>query len=282
MTSNNKLDQFISLTKRYFKLYLGIAITIFLFILFFQPFDVLHFEFENKLLFIAGFGIIVLFILTVVQIVFQHRLVLSGEENMGDSVHMSLYFVTQVILTSLGFIFYIRYVGQNNITYLIVAKVIFICLSLPITIYIKNRINSDHIRIRQLLNESREINNKLKQFSENYANKYIELLSENDSDNFRIQVSEIVYVKSADNYVEIGYHDEGSIKKKMIRNTLRNIEIQIKEYNNFIRTHRTCIVNIQYIDKLNKNFNTYWLSLENSKESIPVSRQYLVSVKDLI
>jgi hypothetical protein len=62
--------------------------------------------------------------------------------------------------------------------------------------------------------------NKLKQFSESYSNKHIEIVSDNESDNFRIQVSEIVYVKSADNHVEIGYHDEGIVKKKMVRNTL--------------------------------------------------------------
>ena len=107
-------------------------------------------------------------------------------------------------------------------------------------------------------------------------------MSDNDSDNFRIQVSEIVYVKSADNYVEIGYHDEGMVKRKMVRNTLRNVEQQLAEFNNFIRTHRTSLVNIQYIDKLNKNFNTYWLSLDKTKETIPVSRQYLLPVKELL
>lgn len=123
---------------------------------------------------------------------------------------------------------------------------------------------------------------KLKSFSESYANKFIELISEKESDNFRIQVSEIVYLKSADNYVEIGYYDDGIVKKRMIRNTLRSIEQQLQEFNNFIRTHRTSIVNIQYIIKLNKNFNTHWLSLDNTIETIPVSRQYLMAVKDIL
>jgi DNA-binding LytR/AlgR family response regulator len=124
--------------------------------------------------------------------------------------------------------------------------------------------------------------NKLRKFSESYANKHIEIVFKNGLDNFRIQVSEIVYVKSADNYVEIGYHDEGIVKKKMIRSTMRNVEQQLAAFNNFIRTHRTSLVNIQYIDKLNKNFISYWLSLDKTKETIPVSRQYLMTVKDLM
>ena len=41
------------------------------------------------------------------------------------------------------------------------------------------------------------------------------------------------------NYVKVGYHDEGLVKKKMVRNTLRNVEQQLAEFNNFNRTHRT-------------------------------------------
>jgi DNA-binding LytR/AlgR family response regulator len=79
----------------------------------------------------------------------------------------------------------------------------------------------------------------------------------------------------------VGYQEGNEVKKKMIRNTLKNVEQQLRDFNNFIRTHRTSIVNIQNIDKLHKNFNTYWLSLVNTIETIPVSRQYLMVVKEL-
>ncbi|MBE0651512.1 MAG: LytTR family transcriptional regulator DNA-binding domain-containing protein [Bacteroidales bacterium] len=282
MATNKNIDQFIILTKKQFKTYLGITISVFLFILFFQPFTFEKFEFDNKLLFIAGFGLIILILLFISQIIFQSRLMQAEEEMSENSLHIPLYFFTQVVTTSLAFIFYIRYVGQTHITFDIVVKVIFITMSLPITLYLKNKLDSYQVRLKKLLHESRAMQDKLKQFSENYTNKFIELISENESDNFRLLVSEIVFIKSANNYVEIGYHDEGVVKKKMIRNTLRNVEQQLQEFNNFIRTHRTSIVNIQYINKLNKNFDTYWLSLDNTKESIPVSRQYLMAVKELL
>lgn len=282
MATNKNIDQFIILTKKLFKTYLGITISVFLFILFFQPFTFEKFEFDNKLLFIAGFGLIILIMLFISQILFQNRLMRAEEEMNENSIHIPLYFFTQVVTTSLAFIFYIRYVGQTHITFDIVVKVIFITMSLPITLYLKNKSDSYQVRLKKLAHESRSMQDKLKQFSESYTNKFIELISENESDNFRLQVSEIVFVKSASNYVEIGYNDEGVVKKKMIRNTLRNVEQQLQEFNNFIRTHRTSIVNIQYINKLNKNFDTYWLSLDNTKESIPVSRQYLMAVKELL
>lgn len=282
MTPHKNIDQFIILTKKQFKIYLGIAISVFLFILFFQPFVLGKFEFENKLLFIAGFGVIILLFLIISQIIFQSGLIQAEEEMSENSIHMPLYFFTQVLTTSLAFIFYIRYVGQTHITFDIAVKVIFISMSLPVTLYLKNKLESNQVRLKKLLHESRLMQDKLKQFTDNYSNKFIELISENESDNFRMRVSEIVFIKSANNYVEIGYHDEGGVKKKMIRNTLRNVELQLREFNSFIRTHRTCIVNLQYVNKLNKNFNTYWLSIDNTKETIPVSRQYLMAVKELL
>lgn len=280
--SNNTINQFIALSKKYFRIYLGISISVFLFILFFQPFPSKNFEFENKQLFSAGFGLIVFIILVLVQIIFQRHLLHNEKNEEENSLLDSVYYFTQVALTSVAFVFYIRYVGRTDITFNIVVRAIIICLSAPVTIHLKNTLASMHGKHKILLQENRLMHENLKQFSENYANRFIELNSENESDNIRILVSEVIFIKSADNYVEVGFLEDGEFKRKMIRNTLKNLETQLKEFNNFVRTHRSSIVNMQYIDKLNKNFNTYWLTLDETKETIPVSRQYLMAVKDLL
>ncbi|HBH47997.1 MAG TPA: hypothetical protein DDX98_05125 [Bacteroidales bacterium] len=276
------IQQFIHLTKSYVRFYLGIAITVFLFILFFQPFVPDKFEFENKLLFLAGFGMIVLTVLLIAQIVFQKTVLLKDEEHHSNAAYEPLYYFFQIAAASLAFIFYIRYVGQINITFNTAVRVVFICLGVPVAVYLKFRLNTYQARLKKLLHESLLMEDELKQISEKYSNKHIEIVSESDADNFRIQVSDIVYVKSADNYVEVGYLDDSAVKKKMIRNTLKNVELQLSEFNSFIRTHRSALVNIQYIDKIQKSFNTYWLSIQMTKETVPVSRQYLMSVKELL
>ncbi len=279
---NNTINQFITLSKKYFKTYLGISISVFLFILFFQPFPTKNFEFENKQLFIAGFGLIIFLIQVLIQIIFQRHLIGIGTKEEENSLLNTVYYFSQVALTSVALVFYIRYVGHTKMTFNIVVRVVIICMSVPITIHLKNTLTSMHWRYKNLLQEYRLMQDKIKQFSENYTNRFIEMKSENNSDNIRILVSEIVFIKSADNYVEVGYLEGGEFKKKMIRNSLKNIETQLKEFNNFVRTHRSSIVNMQYIAKLNKNFNTYWLTLDETKEIIPVSRQYLMAVKDLL
>ncbi|MBN1118586.1 MAG: LytTR family transcriptional regulator [Bacteroidales bacterium] len=282
MTTINKTEQFLNLTKRYIKTYLTLAIAILLFIQFFQPFSFEKFDFDNLYLFIGGFGMIALIMLLIVQVLFHNQLLQLTDELSATPFYLLLYSITLVVANSIAFLFYLRYVGQLNINFNIAVRVVFISISMPILLNLKSKLAFYTNRIKKLLSENRELQEKLKQFSDNYANKYVELISESDSDNFIILVSDIVYAKSADNYVEIGYLDDGETKKKMIRNTLRNIEQQLREFNNFIRTHRTSIVNIQYIKELNKNFNSYWLSLDFSKETIPVSRQYLMTVKEVI
>jgi len=250
--------------------------------LFFQPFPTQDFEFDNKQLFIAGFGVIVFITQVIIQIIFQKHLIRSESSEEENTILNSLYYFSMVVLSGTAFVFYIQYVGHTQITFNTVVRVIIICLSLPVTIHLKNSFALLHVKHKSLLQENRMMQDKLKHFSENYASRLIELNSENEADNLRILVSEVVFVKAADNYVEVGYMDGGEFKKKMIRNTLKNIESQLTEFNNFIRTHRSSIFNIQYISRLHKNFNAYWLTINNSSETIPVSRQYLLTVKDLL
>ncbi len=280
--SGNFINQFVNLSKKYFKIYLGISISVFLFILFFQPFSSYEFEPENKNLFVGGFGLIVFIVQVIIQAIFQRHLLRNHTDGEYNPLLNSLYYFLQIVLTSVAFVFYIRYVGNTGITFNIVLRVVVISLSSPVTIYLKGTLSLTHGKYKKLLEENRLMQDKLRQFSESYSNRFIELNSENESDNIRLPVSEIIFVKSADNYVEIGFRDGGEIRKKMVRNTLKNIEKQLKEFNNFVRTHRSSIVNIQYIDKLNKNFNSYWLTLVDTKEIVPVSRQYLMAVKDLL
>ena len=280
--SNRTVYHFNQLSRRYFKTYLGLSTSVFLFILYFQPFATNLFEFENKILFIAGFGFITFITQVLVQIMFQAYLVRSVPDVEENVLLNSLYYITLLALSTIAFTFYIRYVGHTPLSFNLVVRVVIICLSIPVTIHLKNKMTSLIGKNKILLQENRSIQDKVKHYSEIYSNKMIELNSDNESDNIKILASELVFIKSADNYVEVGFLEGGELKKKMIRNTLKNFEMQLKEINYFIRTHRSSIVNMKYIDKLNKNFNTYWISLDDIKETIPVSRQYLNSVKQLL
>ena len=115
-----------------------------------------------------------------------------------------------------------------------------------------------------------------------FLNKSIDFISENSSENFSLPVAEVAYIKSADNYVEIVYKEGETYKKKLIRNTLKNIESQIKQYSNFLRCHRTSIVNIHFIGRLSRDRNNHWVIIKGVEEQVPVSRQYLLKLKEAL
>jgi len=131
-----------------------------------------------------------------------------------------------------------------------------------------------------LLLEKEIIQEQFQKDKDEFRHKSIEFVSENSSETLSLQIADIALIKSADNYVEIVFKEGDHLKKKLIRNTLKSIEQQIRSYPNFIRCHRICIVNTHYIEKLNRKFNNHWLTIKDLQEQIPVSRQYLLKLKE--
>jgi len=161
-------------------------------------------------------------------------------------------------------------------------KIVFICMVPPLTIRLHDAINELKLQNESLIKEKKIIQSRLDRYEEDYLNKSIEFISEYSSDNLKLLIADIAIIKSADNYVEITFREGEGFNKKLIRNTLKNVEQQIKPYTNFIRCHRTCIVNAHFIEKLNRNYNSHWLSIKQYDEKVPVSRQYLLKIREIL
>ena len=217
--------------------------------------------------------------MVLVRVIFR-RLILNNQISKQEFI-LSFYIdkVILLVLNSVAFAFYLKYVGHVSITFYSMFKVVLICL-VPIVIIRLYELFMDLKAQNELLRVENKTNLKqIKQYNEDYLNKTIEFISENNTDNLNLLITDVVFIKSADNYVEVIFKEGGIFKKQLLRNTLKNIELQLKPYSNFIRCHRTCIINIHYIQKLNKNYNNHWLILKGYPEQIPVSRQYLVKTK---
>jgi DNA-binding LytR/AlgR family response regulator len=106
--------------------------------------------------------------------------------------------------------------------------------------------------------------------------------SESRSDKIAIHPEDILLVKSADNYIKIVYKDKDEVKQKMLRKTITNIGVQLRNYPEFLRCHRTCIINTFFITSLTNNYKGYRLQLLDYDEEIPVSRQYILAVKEYL
>lgn len=97
--------------------------------------------------------------------------------------------------------------------------------------------------------------------------------SQNQKEKVMILADDILYLTSEDNYIEIFYVSESSIKSEILRNTLKNIEEQLPENSDLHRCHRSYMVNFRQITKLHRKNRKLLLTLKGGVE-IPVSDKY--------
>ena len=187
-----------------------------------------------------------------------------------------------LVISSVAIEFYLRYVGSVRITFLISFKVFLICLGPPVILGLSDRIRSLALMNDSLILEKKIIQRQVEQYEEDYLNKSVEFISENTNENITLLIAEVVYIKSSDNYVEILFKEGDIFKRKLLRNTLKNIEQQIRQYSNFIRCHRVCIANLHFIEKLTRINDSSWLIIKGFDERLPVSRQYLLKLKEAL
>lgn len=277
-----KLNQFILLLNKELRTFLSISLGVFLFILFFQPFPLDALDFNNSLIFVAGLGAIVFLFMVVVRVGFGWLFQKYDQDD--EEVLLPPYAgaFAMVALSSVAFAFYLRYVGSVNISFYVMIKIILICLVPPIVLEIYDLVNELKLQNASLIAEKKLVQSQVEKYEEGYLNKSIEFVSENNTECLKLPIADVVFIRSADNYVEIVYKEGETFRKKLIRNTLKNIELQIKAYSNFIRCHRICIVNTHFVEKLNRNYNTHSLSITGFQEQIPVSRQYLLKLKERV
>jgi DNA-binding LytR/AlgR family response regulator len=279
---NNKFNRLIQSLNKKLRFFLSISFGIFLFILFFQPFPLDRFDFNNRLIFVAGLAAIVLLFMVLVRIVFPGLIQNNHQSDNEPVLYAYLSGFIILALSSVAFTFYLRYVGFVSISFYIVSKVVLICLVPPVALRLYDVNKELSQQNESLISEKKKLQKQVEKYEEDNLNKSIEFISESNTENLTLLVAEVAFIQSADNYVEIVYKEGDNFKKKLIRNTLKNIELQIKQYSNFIRCHRICIVNIHYIEKLNQSYSNHWITIKGYSEQIPVSRQYLLKIKEAL
>lgn len=257
---------------------LEISLGIFFFILFFRPFELNHLDFNNQLLFIAGCSAITFLLLCLFYILIP----LIFPKLLTSAVHEKRIFVLinifLCILSTTAYAFYIHYVGGVSLSMFLVFKIVLICIVPIITLalIIENKSLKHQI---DLLRESNIKLNMMRHENTSNQKDVIQFISDNKSEKIDLLPEDILLIKSAENYVEIVYKDSQNNRQKMIRTTLRSIEEQLRKYQEFVRCHRTCIINTKYILKLTSSYQGHRLKIVDYNQEVPVSRQYLLDVR---
>lgn len=259
-----------------------ISFGVFLFVLFFQPFPLETLDYNNRLLYVAGFGAIT-FLISVLTLIglplaFPKWLKTSMWESGPPFILSSI----MLVLTATAFAFYIRFVGNSYLSLYILFKIALVCL-IPIIILVILYKNKYQERMIDLLREqNKAYSSKINEYEQKNEEKEIELFSSSKTDSLILLPYSIICIQSADNYIEIYYIENDMPEKKVIRNTLKDIEAQLASYKHIVRCHRTCLVNVHFVDKISRNSMGYYFKISELDKTFSVSKQYVISLKNAI
>jgi DNA-binding LytR/AlgR family response regulator len=102
------------------------------------------------------------------------------------------------------------------------------------------------------------------------------------SDNFEINPSHIICIKSDGNYLEFFVKDNDGFKKHLKRMTLQSAIDQLRSELYIVKTHRAFLVNTQHLKNVEGNAQGYQLTLYHLDFKVPVSRTHLNSFNRLV
>lgn len=174
-----------------------------------------------------------------------------------------------------GYFIFFKYSGNHLISLTIVdsLKILFLA-ALVITIVIV----FNYQRILKLnLKNAIELNKKIQKQEEDVKFFYFD--SEYKKDSIRLKIDDVILLKSAGNYVEIFYLSNNVLKKHLIRSSLKRIEEKLIEEKSMFKCHRSYIVNINFIQNAEADSFGLKINIKNLDFPVPVSKNYVESLK---
>lgn len=176
-----------------------------------------------------------------------------------------LWLATEIVLINLVYIFlYGNPIGNFRNELGFSLKYTLMCIWLPY---------SFSILIVYFKNHREEIELLKTNATKPAEKRLIIFKDENGKIKFSVLSKDLLLLESTDNYVSVFYILENKVQRKLLRNTLKNMEEMLKE-NSIVRCHRSFMVNpanVEFMQKESKKFN---IKIKHINKSIPVSDKY--------
>ncbi|ROL61804.1 LytTR family transcriptional regulator [Bacteroidetes/Chlorobi group bacterium ChocPot_Mid] len=256
-------------------IFISIAVLIFLFI--FRPYDLKPLANPENFYRIIALAVITFVSLSLNLLILPSlfpKLFISEKWNIGKEILWNLWLLFTI--TS-GNLLYYSYIGLLEFDFALIFKIIIYSL-IPISILIT--LNQNRM-LRSNLKTAIDLNIKLQE-RKSSQEKMLFFESDYMKDNLSIKVSAFLFVRSANNYIEVFWLEDGKIQNQMVRSSLKKAEEILKDYKFIFKCHRSYIVNINHIEKISGNFQGYRLSINGLDFQIPVSQNYISKFKEII
>lgn len=260
---NNKFNLLDKKEDRYLLIVVVFAFSV-IFLNIFQPFNISRWYSDSgfiQFLRLSSYGFVIAIVFLFTQ--FPLRKVFNVQEFTVKS--FLLWLVIEIALINLVYIFlYGNPIGNfmNDLSFSL--KYTLLSIWLPY---------SFAILIVYYKNQRSEIESLKNTASQPTEKRLVVFKDENGKIKFSVLSKDLLILESTDNYVSVYYILDNKVQRKLLRNSLKNMEKMLKE-NTIIRCHRSFMVNPANVEFMQKNGKKLTIKIKYFEKSIPVSEKY--------
>ncbi len=249
----------------------------------FQPFGLAAYSASDKYLLLAGYGLvtflILLFDLFLIPALFP---AFFNDENwvVWKELLILLWILFTIGLANLSYttiFFSIQFSLTSIITIQLYTLAIGIIPITTMTIVKQNYLHRKHRLSADLL--SSHIHPRK---TESETGSLVKLISDNGKDEISLSVDDLSAIDSEGNYITLYYTQDEKPQSILLRNTLSYAEEIVSSFPSIYKCHRSFLVNLDRVTKVNGNSQGYRLVVSGVPDEIPVSRSNTTRLKELL
>jgi len=260
------------------KIVISISIFIGLFMLVFQPFGFADYK-GNKTIIGAGFGLV-----TLVTLIFDLNIIKLFSKNGFDKKEWT---VKKQIIWQIWILFTIGVANSIYASWLNGSWSFYIFLffqgytvAIGIIPIVVVTVIQQNLLLTENLKSAQEFNNSLHPKDETTGSEIVSLLADNEKDRVEVELSQLLYIESSGNYIEVFYTKDKLLKSILLRSTLKRTELQLEQHSSVLKCHRAFLINVNKITHVKGNSQGLRLALKYTDTEIPVSRNFSKNLKD--
>ena len=239
---------------------LALALWIFVFLYFTEPLDVNEFNNYEKLIYLPVYGLIGA-LCYVIMLPLQNYLYkrLEKQWSLKEEVLFNLAFIVFAFVLARTYYIHVIVYGESN--------------PYSLWYYTTSIFLPAIVTILPIVLIGRWALGKYK--NKRLEDAKIEIQGEGNYESLRLVFNDLICVQSSDNYVEVSFLDNNTLKKQLIRNKLSVIETSFPE---LLRTHRSFLINPYHFQSW-KTENGKLGVIASNDIFIPISKTYAPAVK---
>jgi small-conductance mechanosensitive channel len=253
-----------------------ISLVLFLLVFLLQPFDITVLTRKEKYLLLGGLIVVTFLALSINLLLIPALASHRKPFNKWNVLKEILWNIWIMFTIMTGYFLYFGMTGYFSFSFVVFLKVLFIS-AIPVSIlipYNRNRLLRSHLQSAIELNRYLEKKAHPRQ-------EIVHLRSEYEKDDLSVEVERLLYIRSAGNYIEVYWQGEDTVRSRMVRCTMKYAEEAFRDHPYIFKCHRTFIVNIHQVRRVEGSSQGYTLYVGNEHEKVLVSRNYISGFKEL-